>query len=115
MLSRTQHAANVAANQYPTDRWGNRIAPEPVRAKGDNGNGAVSTGVRRRGASVSAEVFNDPVKMQAQNLRNLGRYAEAEKLDGQHVDLERLQRRTTSQPMKKRIPAGAENSSYWNR
>lgn len=109
MLSRTQHAANVAANQYQTDRWGNRVAPQPVRAKGDVGNGSVTTGVRRRGASVSAEVFADPLKMQAQNLRNLGRYAEAEKIDGQHVDVERLRRQTTSKPM----PKGSEGSSFW--
>lgn len=115
MLSRTQHAANVAANQYPTDRWGNRVAPAPQRVRGDMGNGSVTTGVRRRGASVSAEVFNNPQMMQAQNLRNMGRYAEAEKIDGKHVDVDRLRRKTTSSPMKKHIPAGAENSSYWNK
>ncbi|HBT3565123.1 TPA: hypothetical protein MBH56_005498 [Klebsiella pneumoniae] len=82
-LSRSQHAANVAANSYQTDRWGNRVAPAPVRAKNDMGTGDITHGVRRRANNLPpAELMNDPLKLQAWNLRNMGRYAEAEKIDG---------------------------------
>lgn len=78
-MTREEHAANKANGTYKYDRWGNQVpnCPRPHSRTGD-----VITNVRRRHASVSSDVFNDPLKMQAQALRDLGRYDQADKLDG---------------------------------
>lgn len=93
MMTREEHAANKANGSYKFDRWGNQVPDIPVR---HSQTGDVITNVRRRAAdsSVSREVFNDPQKMQALALREMGRYAEADKLDG--LGAHRINRSTST-------------------